>query len=68
MKARLTFDLNDPEDAMAHKRCVKATDMAIALFDIQNNAWRHVEDFDTYRSNINAIIENNGILLDELID
>ena len=34
MKAILEFDLNDPDDRMAHLRCIKATDMALALFDI----------------------------------
>jgi hypothetical protein len=34
MKATLSFDLNDPDDRMAHLRCVKATDMASALLDI----------------------------------
>jgi hypothetical protein len=32
MKAKLTFDLNEPEDIMAHLRCVKATDMALAIW------------------------------------
>ena len=36
MKATLEFDLDDYDDAMAHMRCVKALDMAIALFDILN--------------------------------
>jgi len=29
MKATLEFDLNDPDDRMAHFRCVKSLDMAI---------------------------------------
>jgi hypothetical protein len=34
MKATLTFDLDQPEDAIAHLRCVRATDMAIVLHSI----------------------------------
>ena len=34
MKATLKFDMSDPDDIMAHKRCVKAGDMAHALFQI----------------------------------
>jgi hypothetical protein len=34
MKAILKFDLSDPDDIMSHKRCIKADDMALALFQI----------------------------------
>ncbi len=34
MKATLKFDMSDPDDVMAHKRCVKSDDMAHALFQI----------------------------------
>ena len=37
MKATLEFDLNDQDDRMAHFRCVKSLDMAIALFEILHN-------------------------------
>jgi len=32
MKAKLIFDLNEPDEAMAHLRCVKALDMALAMW------------------------------------
>ena len=35
MKAKLEFDLEDLDDVMAHLRCVKSLDMALALFKIQ---------------------------------
>lgn len=44
MKAQLTFDIDDNDDAMAHLRCVKALDMAIALWEIQTNCKRTLED------------------------
>lgn len=34
METVLNFDLNDHEDKMAHMRCIKATEMAIVLFDM----------------------------------
>lgn len=37
MKAILEFDLNDSDDEIAHKRCIKSTDMAIILFEILHN-------------------------------
>jgi hypothetical protein len=33
-KGILEFDLNDPDEVMAHLRCVKSTDMALSLWDI----------------------------------
>jgi hypothetical protein len=35
MTSTLTFDLSNPEDQMAHYRCVKALDMALCLFRIR---------------------------------
>jgi len=34
MKAILEFDLNDPDDAAAHKRAVLALDMMMCLHDV----------------------------------
>jgi hypothetical protein len=36
MKAVLEFDLDNRDDDLAHKRCVKALDMALLLFDFIN--------------------------------
>ena len=37
MKAKLIFDLDDQDDLMAHKRCMKSSDMALAIFELRNN-------------------------------
>ena len=37
MKATLEFDLDDTDDSMAHKRCVKSLDMALSIFEIKYN-------------------------------
>jgi hypothetical protein len=42
-KARLEYDLNEPDDVMAHLRAVKSLDMAIALWDIVHNTKKSLE-------------------------
>ena len=78
MKATLTFDLEQPEDAIAHLRCVRATDMAIALHEIVHTLRRNmirsyeisdkpappIEDiFDR----INSVLEDLDLNIDNLI-
>ena len=38
MKAVLKFNLEFPDEQKAHLRCIKATDMALVLFDLLCNA------------------------------
>jgi hypothetical protein len=64
MKATLEFDLNDSDDVTAHIRCVKASDMANALFEISNNLgrrWKHSEKEPTLDEVMGAIYD----ILDE---
>jgi hypothetical protein len=80
MKAILEFNLNEPEDVMAHKRCVKSVDMAVALFQISTqliDRLRHLEEIaeetelnlvDFVVGEITSTMEENGIILDELIN
>lgn len=80
MKATLEFNLNENEDVMAHKRCVKSLDMAIALFHITTtlvDKVRHLEEIaeetdlnlaDFIISEINAIMEDNSINIEELVN
>lgn len=42
-KAILKFDLNDQDDEMAHKRAVKSTDLALALWEIEVNLRKRIE-------------------------
>ena len=78
MKATLEFDLNDADDIKAHLRCIKATNMAIALWDITNKLrnqrkystltdveYKMVESIQT---DILETLHENGINLDELIN
>ena len=83
MKATLSYNLNDPDDRMAHLRAVKSMDMASALFEISTNLRKKVERrfedidntnndvFDGIDSVINEIyniLEDNNIDIDELIN
>ena len=83
MKAKLQYDLNDPDDRMAHLRAVKSVDMASALFDITRNLRKKIqnryEDIDNTHNDvfdgidavfdeIYDILEDNNIDIDELIN
>jgi hypothetical protein len=81
MKAVLEFDLNDPDDRMAHLRAIKSLDMTIALFEIQANLKKRCEriaeskegDLDVYDGielvfqHISELMYENGIIIDDLI-
>ena len=82
MKAKLQYDLNDPDDRMAHLRAVKSLDMASALFEITRNLRNRVirrfeddekeyDEFDGIEEVFDRIYEilgDNGIDIDELIN
>lgn len=71
MKAILEFNLEDQDDVMAHKRCVKALDMGLVLWEIQYKLGRRVrkEDIssDDLMEEIINLIEEYNINIDELI-
>ena len=82
MKAKLQYDLNDPDDRMAHMRAVKSLDMASALFEITRNLKKQVErkyeddtiEYDSFDviqevfDRIHEILGENNIDIDELIN
>ena len=83
MKATLSYNLNDPDDRMAHLRAVKSLDMASALFDITRNLKKKIEhryeDIDNTNNDvfdgieavfdeIYNILEDNNVDIDELIN
>ena len=79
-EAKLTYDLNDPEDRKAHFRAVKSLDMASALWDITHNTKKGLEwsidgkDVDKYEvlemvfDKIYEILDDHNINTDELLD
>ena len=83
MKATLSYNLNDPDDRMAHMRAGKSLDMASALFEITRNLKKKIEhryeDIDNTNNDvfdgidavfdeIYGILEDNNIDIDELIN
>jgi hypothetical protein len=82
MKATLSYNLNDPDDRMAHLRAVKSLDMASSLFEITRNLKKQVErkyeddtteydSFDVIQDVFDRIFEimsDNNIDIDELIN
>ncbi len=78
-KAKIEYDLNDPDDRMAHFRAVKSLDMAGALWDITHNTKKGLEwslegkEIDKYDvlelvfDKIYEILEEHNIYTDELL-
>jgi hypothetical protein len=67
MKARLTFDLNDRDDAMSHKRCIHSTGLALVLWDLIYNS-RDCNSVEDMQEMIAQKCERYGIVIDDLID
>jgi hypothetical protein len=80
MKAVLKFNLDDPEDKMSHLRCVKATEMMITLWEMDQHL-RSITKYapdstsqETYdelikvREMLREIMGNNGISFEGLIE
>lgn len=75
MKAILKFDLNDEDDIMAHFRCVKSMDMALAMWSFTAKLRQLVDasedgkwiDEQLVWQAWEEAMEYNGIKMDELI-
>jgi hypothetical protein len=79
-KAKLIYDLNEPDDIMAHKRAVKSFDMALAIWNITHNTKKSLEysmdgkEIDKYEAldlvyeKIYEILDEHDIKIDELIN
>lgn len=69
MKGILEFDLNDFDDRMAHERCVKATDLALVLWELTHNSYRGLtngyDEDDGYHKGVDAVYDRLRELLDE---
>lgn len=69
MKAKLEFDLDNPEEKKEHFRCIKSLDMACALFEIALNLKKKCRDSDKdVYEEIASILEENNLNIDELTD
>jgi len=71
MKAILQFNLDDHEDRMAHFRCVKALDMALAIWTFSGRLRRLVDDekgVDAFWEEWEETMEEYGIKMAEIIE
>ena len=80
-KAKLIFNLDDFDDQMAHKRCVKSLDLVSALHEFSSNRKKTLEyrlddspmDIDRYEvlemvfGEFYRVLEEYSIDIDELI-
>jgi hypothetical protein len=79
-KGILEFDLNEPDEIMAHLRCVKSLDLALTLWDIDEylrGETKYAPDsmssevygaLKDVRSKLHEIMSQHSIDLDELIN
>jgi hypothetical protein len=73
MKGNLIFNLDDPDDRMAHLRATLSLNMAIALWEI-NQMPKKLEDvpdeelWDRMSEMITEIMQSNNINIEEIIE
>jgi hypothetical protein len=79
MKAKLKFDISDPDDYIEFKRVIKANDMASMLFELLRNTKKGMEwglenkDFDKYDTleyvydKIWDLVKEHNIDIDDII-
>ena len=65
MKATLQFNLDDPDDRMAHFRCVKSLDMALVLFEILENTKKNIA-FNIEGNNISDPYEVLDLVMEKI--
>lgn len=80
MKVTIEFDFESPDDRKEHLRCIKSTDMAIAISSFLHSTRKFIENkvetekldsFDTIQlmyDKFAEILDNNGIIIDDLIE
>ena len=82
MKATISFNLDNPDDLKAHHRVMKATHMAIILWEIQHNLVKKLESkvelwgnnctpdyvIDAVKTEINTLFDEYNLTLDDIID
>ena len=72
MKGILEFDLSEPFEASAHKRCISATDAYLALHDIKERLHQLIKNdhdkikVESLRQDFYDIVDAHGINLDDL--
>ena len=79
MKATLEFDLDEGQDKTAHLRCVKAVNMAVALWDMDQYLRNQLkyndkitgevyDALDKAREQLRGFMNDHNVNLDELLN
>ena len=67
MKAVLEFELDNPDDKMAHLRCVKSLDMALFIWDVRELLNKELKPNELNRK-LSDLFEHYNIVIYELIN
>lgn len=83
MRATIEFNLSDPDQAMEHYRCIKATDLALVLWELASSrkgieriidaARDEDKNIDAYDGadlvyeKLHALMQEHGVFIDKLI-
>lgn len=63
-----TFNTDDRFQQMSAMRCMKALDMALALFEIKELTYKDEIDIDSFKDEIINIFDNRNINLEEIVE
>lgn len=83
MRATIEFNLSDPDQAMEHYRCIKATDLALVLWELASSrksveriidaARDEDKNIDAYDGadlvyeKLHTLMQEYGVFIDKLI-
>ncbi len=77
MKAVLEFNLDEPDDRQSHMRAVKALDLTIALWDVQEYLHRKIDNgqltpeqravFEEIQKEFFSIKDNHNITFEDIL-
>lgn len=65
-KVTFEFNLEDPSSTKDAKRCLKSTDMALALFTLRDN-FLSLED-EHLLEMFNGVLDQYNIIIDDIIE
>lgn len=67
-KAILEFDLTDPDDQREHLRCVKSTDLALALWEIRTRLREKCQDIADSKNASEDVHKGIELVFDQVSD
>ena len=74
MKAKLIFDMNEPDDRIEHQHAINGSKLAVALYDFDQwlrakSKYENIEniDVDEVRDKLREFVSDNGLVFDTII-